>query len=231
MAALNLCDIEQKARDVVEQARAEAKRILQDAVTKAREVERLAVARGEKAGFDAGMAQGTEQGRKEAFEAETQRVQQATETVREAMMEIVNEVEGRRHEVLADAKQGLLRLSIAIAERICRAQVCRTTDHLQPLVEEVIDAAGEAHGLVLRVNPADADAVETFIGDVHALATAGETAAVRILPDEAVSRGGCLAERRTGKADARVETQIERIVNELLGVQTNEDAADTGESE
>jgi len=223
--ALNLRDIEQQARGAVEQARAEAKRILSDALARAREMERVGAARGEKAGLEAGRAEGAEAGRAEALEAETRRIQDATATVREALVDMVGEIETHRHELLAGAKQGLLHLSVAIAERICRAQIARSDEHLRPLVEEVIETAGRQGGLVLRANPADVKAIETFLGDVHAPVTAGD-AGIRLVSDETVEAGGCVAERAAGTVDGRVETQLERIVAELMGV----DAADGNES-
>jgi len=215
--ALNLRDIERQAHEAVERARAEAKRILSDAVARAREMERVAAARGEKAGFEAGRAEGAQAGRTEGLEAETRRIQETTATVREALVEMVSEIETHRHELLADARQGLLSLSVAIAERICRAQIARSDEHLRPLVDEVIETAGRQGGLVLRASPADAKAIETFLGDVHAPVTGGD-AGIRLVADETIEPGGCVAERAAGIVDARVETQLERIVAELMGV-------------
>lgn len=228
-ATLNLCDIEQKARQAVEQARTEAKRLLSEAVARVREIERVAAARGEKAGFDAGHAKGLEQGRIEAIETETQRIADATATLREALVEMIGQVEGNRHEVIAEAKHGLLGLAVAIADRICRTRVCQTNDHLRPLVEEVIDATGSQSGLVLRVNPADASAIETFLADLFATLTGDAASAVRVIADASVSRGGCIAQRPTGRTDAQVETQIKRIVAELLGTEPEGELA-TGDS-
>jgi len=219
---LNLRDVEEKARQAVERARAEAKRILTDAVSKAREIERVAAARGEKAGFDAGRVEGIEKGRLEAIDVETARIAEATATIREALMELIGQVEGGRHDVIADAKHSLLDLSVAIADRICRARVCRNDDHLRPMVEEIIEATGRQSGLVLRVSPDDVSAMEAFLGDLFATVTGDATAAVHVVADESVSRGGCIAERTTGRTDAQIETQINRIVAELLGGEAEE---------
>lgn len=219
MVALNLCDIEQKARGAVEQARAEAKRILTEAVARAREMERVATARGEKAGYQAGLPKGREDGCRQALEAETARIREATATVREALLELIHEVESQRHEVISDAKHGLLSLSVAIAERICRTRLAQSKDHLRPLVEEIIETTGRQSGLVLRVNPDDAEAVRAFLDDVYSAVTGDDTAVARVVSDAAIRLGGCVAERRSGCTDARIETQIERIVSELLGTE------------
>jgi flagellar biosynthesis/type III secretory pathway protein FliH len=217
LVALNLCDVEQKARAAVEQARAEAKRILIEALARAREMEHVAAARGEKAGYQAGLAKGREEGARQALEAETARIREATATVREALLELIQEVEAQRHEIISDAKHGLLSLSVAIAERICRTQVARSTDHLRPLVEEIIETTGKQSGLVLRVNPADAEAIKTFLADVRGVLAGDEHGLARVVVDASVAQGGCVAERHNGRTDGRLETQMTRIVSELLG--------------
>lgn len=217
LVALNLCDVEQKAREAVDRARAEAKRLLTEAVARAREMGRVASARGEKAGFDAGHAKGLEAGRAEAFEAETRRIQGATADIREALIEMIGQIEAHRHEVIADAKQGLLHLAVSIAERICRARIDRSKEHLGPMIDEIIETTGKQPGLVLRVHPADAETIETYLGDLHGPLAAGEAAPVRLAADESIEPGGCVAERTIGTVDAQIETQISRLVSELMG--------------
>lgn len=216
LAPLNMADIEQRARQVVDQARAEAKRILAEAVSRAREVERVAQARGHRDGYQAGLDEGRQAGRDEALQAETHRLQDATSTVRDALLEMLGEIEAHRHEVLADAKEGLLRLSVAMAQRICRAHVARADgQHLRALADEVIETVGRNGRIVLRVNPDDAAVVEQFLSDLHA--PLGDDATVTLQADASISRGGCRAEHVSGCVDATLETQMARIVAELFG--------------
>ena len=221
MVALNLCDVEQKARGAVEQARAEAKRILTEALARAREMERVATARGEAAGYQAGLLKGRQDGARQALEAETARIRETTATVREALLELIQEVESHRHEVISDAKHGLLSLSLAIAERICRTRLSQSKDHLRPMVEEIIEITGRRSGLVLRVNPADAEAIRAYLDDVHGAVSGDDTAVARVVSDASVRLGGCLADRPSGRTDARIETQLQRIVSELLGTEAD----------
>lgn len=215
--ALNLQDVEEKARQAVEQAKAEARRILAEAAARAKEIESLASARGERAGYEVGTKKGVEAGRAEAYEAEADRVRQETAELRAALLEILGEVEAHRHEVVAEARINLIDLAVAIAGRICRARIEVDRDHLRPLVEEVIESAVRPSGLVLRVNPADAGAIGEFLADVHGAASPDGDGAVRLVADERVEAGGCVAECRGGRIDAQVESQIKQIVSELMG--------------
>jgi flagellar assembly protein FliH len=47
---------------------------------------------------------------------------------------------------------------------------------------------------------------------VDRLATLGEST---LVPDDSISRGGCLIETRHGVIDARIESQLEQIAAEL----------------
>jgi flagellar assembly protein FliH len=231
LASLNLRDIEQEARAVVEQARQASRQMLSDAAAKAREVERLAAARGERSGYEAGLKRGTAEGRQAAMQAETERLRQETSSVRQALISALSEIEAQQHDLVAQARSDLLSLALALAERICRRRLSEDRTALEALLEEVIEITGRSHGLVLRVNPADAAAVERFLADRHmkvgpAAPEAGgaaESPVVCLECDETISRGGCIAERRGGRVDARLETQLGRLADELLG----EGAAET----
>lgn len=227
--ALNLCDVEQKAREAVDRAKAEARRILTEAVAHAREAERVARARGEKAGYDDGVKAGREAGKAQAYQDESRRIQEETAGVREALLEMLNEIEAHRHEVVSDAKQGLLRLAVAIAERVCRARIQQDGEHVRPLIEEVIETTGRQSGLLVRAHPSDVKTIEAFIGDIHQSMGGDASSPIRLVADEAIERGGCIARHVGGQVDARVETQISRIVSELMGADVAK-TCDAGES-
>ena len=216
--ALNLRDLEQVAREAVERARAKAREILTEGLARAREMERVAAARGEKAGYDAGYAKGQGDGRTEALATETERLREATGSVREALIEVLKEIETHRNDLLAESRQDLLTLAVSIAERICRVRLADGTDHVRPLLEEVIDHAGTRNKLVLRIHPDDAAAAEEFLGELHVALAGDGSSLIKLIPDEKVTRGGCIAERTNGRVDAQIETQIERVVTELIGV-------------
>ncbi|NIA20591.1 MAG: hypothetical protein GWP05_01185 [Anaerolineaceae bacterium] len=215
---LNLRDLEQVARQEIEQAKAKAREILTEALAKAREAEQVAAARGEKAGYDAGLARGRQEGRDQALKEESERLSEDTASVREALIEVLKEIQIQRNDLLAEARQDLLLLAVAIAERICRLQFSINSDHVQPLLEEVIEQAGSGSGLVLRVHPADAAAAEQFLSRLHADLVGHDSSPITLAADRKVSRGGCVAERTSGRVDAQVETQIARVARELIGV-------------
>ena len=131
--ALNLRDLEQVAREAIERAKAKAKEILTEALARAREMEQVATARGEKAGYDAGYVKGQDDGRTEALATETERLREATGSVRETLVEVLREIETQRNDLLAESRQDLVLLAVAIAERICRVQLSTGTDHIRPV--------------------------------------------------------------------------------------------------
>ncbi|MBN2583400.1 MAG: hypothetical protein JXL80_10045 [Planctomycetes bacterium] len=236
---LNLRDVEQLAGEAVERARAKAREILTEAVARAKEMEQVASARGEKAGYDAGFAKGHEAGKAEALAAETRRIQKETATLNETLLEVLRGIEGHRNDLLAEAKQDLLLLSLTMAERICRLKLSGGDEHVRPLLEEVIEHTGTQGRMIVRINPQDAEAAEKFLGGLHAALTADGVSPIKVLADEGVTRGGCVAERVNGKVDAQLETQINRIAAELIGLEcpvrpesaTSPESPQSGENE
>ena len=68
--------------------------------------------------------------------------------------------------------------------------------------------AGEA-SLKLRVHPQDAAMLE------QALAGDSDTPRYRLIPDERITRGGCMAETALGSIDATLETRWKRAIAAL----------------
>jgi flagellar biosynthesis/type III secretory pathway protein FliH len=106
-----------------------------------------------------------------------------------------------------------------MAERICRVKLAQGDEHVRPLLEEVIDHTGTRGRMVLRIHSLDAEAARAFLGTLHAALADDGTSPVTLVPDDAITRGGCVAERINGKVDAQVETQIQRLAAELIGAE------------
>ncbi len=124
---------------------------------------------------------------------------------------------------LADAKQEWLRrweqsavqLAVKIAERIVRREVAHSPQITLNLVREALELAAGTQQLKIRLHPADFSELE---GQVKRLAQEISRAAKSVVvPDEAISQGGCRLETEHGVIDQQIETQLKRIAAELSG--------------
>jgi flagellar biosynthesis/type III secretory pathway protein FliH len=83
------------------------------------------------------------------------------------------------------------------------------------LVREALELVAGRQQLKIRLHPAD---FAEFEGPVKRLAQEISRAATTVVvPDEALSRGGCRLETEHGVIDEQIETQLNRIAAELSG--------------
>jgi flagellar assembly protein FliH len=157
------------------------------------------------------------QAAEEAQQAAEQMLDSGIEKRMEALLPIVRQAAAQ----LADAKQAWLRrweqsavqLAVKIAEKVIRREVTRTGEVTLNLVREALELAAGTQQMKIRLHPADFATFESQIKRLAQEISRGAEAV--IVPDEAISRGGCRLETQHGVIDQQIETQLERIAAEL----------------
>jgi type III secretion system HrpE/YscL family protein len=115
-----------------------------------------------------------------------------------------------------DAAQSDLRaLAVRIAGKILGRELALKPEVVNDVVSQAVAHAGEPQDLVVRVNPADLEAVER--GKPRLIERVRSARAVTFRSDETVGRGGCVIETELGVVDARLSTQLEAIERALRG--------------
>jgi flagellar biosynthesis/type III secretory pathway protein FliH len=128
----------------------------------------------------------------------------------------VLEVAGEARRAVEEARPQLVALALRVAEKILRRRLDEQPDAIVPMVEEALEAARGYRGghLVVRVNPADAPALEGF--RQRLLERDGRWKSLEIAAIEGMARGGCRIETDFGTIDASVETQLAAMEQLLL---------------
>ncbi len=170
------------ARDLTVSAAADAVRIREEA---ARE------------GFERGQAEGRELGRRE----EAQRMSHG-------IRKVLDEVERHRSRLEAESERDLVRLALAIAEKIVKAEVKRGAAVAENNLRAALRRAVRGHGLEIRLHPDDAARLRRSKED-----TAGAT----LVADPAIAPGGCVVHTVAGIVDLDIKTQLDEIERGLLG--------------
>jgi flagellar assembly protein FliH len=159
--------------------------------------------------------QAIEEGKQDAAQSVEQEIARRMETalpiVRQAAAELVNTQQAwlRRWE------QSAVQLAVKIAERIVHREIARSPQITLDLVRDALEMAMGAPQIKIRLNPADFAAME---GQVKRLAQEiSQASQATIVPDEAISRGGCRLETQHGVIDQQIGTQLDRIAAELSG--------------
>jgi flagellar assembly protein FliH len=212
----SLGDIAVEAKGIVDRARGQAEQIV---VAARAEADRLR-AEARRQGHDEGVAAGTEQGRAAGRDEAIKKFEVQLARAGRTLGEALEQLNGRKGRMLAEARQDLVALSLAVAEKVVRREVRGDSSACQRTVEAAVELAGRASRLSLRVNPADVELIQSFAPQLAARLT--DAAEVAVVADETVESGGCrlTAWRETGQAgevDATLATQLDRLTKELLG--------------
>lgn len=190
---------------------AEAKRLRDAAQLRAH-------AEGYASGHAQGLAAGTEEGRKAGHElgyeagfevgqtAGREHIQQEAAHLQSAAKNCANALAS----IEAEMGQAMIALSIRIAEQVLRSTLDATPEKILDLVRDIthLDSSKEEI-LKLRLNPADLDLVDQYLQ--HDI----DVSHWRLLPDESIERGGCLAETVLGNIDATLQTRWQRVTSAL----------------
>ncbi len=217
---LDLGDLAAQAAAIIERAEREAAQVRDEARA---ERERL-IADAHEIGFKQGIEAGQEQGRRAGYEEgkiEALNAMQNQLTELDARWSMaVEEFESRRQRLIIESRTDVLRLAVGIAERITRRRVAIDATAVEAQIEAALQYVLEPTRLVVRVHQEDVEAATLALPRLLARLSASPHIDVR--PDDSLTRGDCIVETRGGEIDARIETQLERIVTSLLPQRPNE---------
>jgi flagellar assembly protein FliH len=120
----------------------------------------------------------------------------------------VEELAAVRGEIIRRTERQAVQLVLAIAERVVQRELSIDRGLLVGMARAALDRLGEHGSATIRLHPEDFTAI-------GAGALAQDTP-VRIVPDSAVTRGGCLVQSDFGFMDVSPEMQFRELARTLL---------------
>jgi len=199
--AFNLMEMSEHADQYLEQVRGQAAQILDDAREQATQIR----ARAEQEGREAAM-QAVEKMICEKLEKELG-------TLLPALREAIKGVRQAKDDWLSHWERAAVGVAGAMAECVIRRELVKTPEITLELVSEALQISAGNGQLKLYMNPGDLDALR---GQIEQLVDQlGLVVPTEFLPDPEVSQGGCRVESEFGKVDHQIESQLERIAEEL----------------
>lgn len=211
--AYNLSDFASEGAALLEAARAEAQQI----VAEARNSVQAQLDQARQTAITEGHAEGYEAGRTAALEAETKRVgaqvRDQLAKLATAMQQCLTSFDEHKRSLLAQAERGLIELALDVAARVCKQRSQHDPELIKSNLEEVLSQFAPEGDLVIRLNPDDLSAIQTWLPTLHELSD--EIQHAKLKADAGVTRGGCVLSGREGIVDATLETQLSRIAAEL----------------
>lgn len=173
-----LHEAQQRALEIVGQAQAEAARL---------------EAQARESGYGDGVALG-----KAAADAEA-------ETMIRTMRELVESARAERRDLITSAEPELVRLALAIAERVVHQHIALEHSVVVENVRQALTRLVTREVVTVRVNPAD---LEIMREHRDAIVTSTDVEHLRVVEDQRVDRGGVVIETESGTIDAKIATQL-----------------------
>lgn len=202
-------DASADAQKLIRDAQSNAVTLLEDAQRRATDIESAA----KEQGFEQGVSDG-----RNAAQAEM-------DEMLATMRGLVEMARVERHKIIETAEPEIVRLSVAIAERILSQHVASDKGAVLEMVRAAITRLVNREKVTVRVNPAD---IETMRDHRDHFMSMNDIDNLRIIEDQRVDRGGVVIETDAGTIDSKVSTQL-REVRRLLAVDDPISLAPSGE--
>ena len=231
VSPFSMRDIEEQASALVRKARLAAEQVLAAARREADELRKQAVAdgtsNGYRAGLERGMAEGrteglqrgTEQGHAAGREAGLAEVGPQLAAAHAALSAAVSQIDAARRDLDQAATAEVVKLALAVARKVTKRQAAVDPAVLAANLADAVRLAVRAADIRVIVHP---DQRQTIERELPRLKMDWPSLShVELVDDPGISPGGCrVLTRGGGEVDARIETQLDRIVAELMPTTT-----------
>ncbi|MDB4614364.1 flagellar assembly protein FliH [bacterium] len=201
-------------RQIIEQAKLEAEKIVQQAHDQAAFIEREAARQAHEVGLNQGLQSAA--GRiEELADARAQTLADAKlTTALPAIHAAAVQIRQKQDELVSSTMDSSVEICLALAEQLLHRVIEFRPQSIREFIAEPLRMAGGCNRIELRLHPDDFVAIgnrpEDFVGDLAGCRD------VRIVKDATVARGGCVITTNQGEIDAQIETQLKRIADELI---------------
>lgn len=197
-----------ETREVIDRAAAGGEALLRDAAARARDL--LALAQTQS---DAIQAAARAAGHEEGVAAGRSEIETQLGAAVAALQGVVDEARAQRQKIIETAEPELVKLAMAIAERIVHEQITVDPNVVLENVRQALTRLVGREVVTLRVHPAD---LEMIRAHRDAIAASNDVEHLRVVEDQRVDRGGVVVETDAGTIDAKISTQIREARRTLL---------------
>jgi flagellar biosynthesis/type III secretory pathway protein FliH len=148
-------------------------------------------------------------GRREAEAEAHQRYSASMQSTADRLAQAVKQLADLRPRLCKEAEADLLRLGLAIAQRILHRELNIDPTALQALVKLSLDRLGRQEEIRVRVSPSLADPVRAILAKVS-------SRPINVNADSTLEAGALIFETTRGQLDASIHSQLDEIERGLI---------------
>jgi len=201
-------DLIQEARDTAEGLRSAARQEVEAWWQARRAEDEHAAQEASKQGYDQGYHAGLQRGEEESKNAWDSRMQEARRLLEQA--------HAAKESIIAEAETFVVELSCAIAGKLLSEHLKEAPERSIKLFAQALSRRREQGVITLCVAPAQFGFVQAAKDELSLSLDA--QAELQVVPDATVDPGGCIVRSSFGSTDARIDTQLAAVREELLRI-------------
>ena len=214
LVPFSMRDIENQARAILARAREQAEALLEAAQAEADKLTKAAREQGFVEGKKDGLAKGLEEGRRTgAQQALDEHRAQLTQVVK-TLTQSAGDLDASRRALEASALADVVKLSIAIARRVTKRQGMIDPNVLTENVAEALKLVVRAADVRIALHPTQKQVLSDALPKLQMKWPALRH--VELVEDPLLAPGGCRIYTDDGEIDADLNSQLDRVVADLL---------------
>ncbi len=190
-----------RADEYLEGVRREAAKIVQQAHRDAEETHRQAEAAG-RAAAEAAIERLLDE-----------KITQQMGTLRPALESVAHQLSDARGLWLSEWETSAVHLAARMAERILRHELTHEPQAPLQLIRESLELASGSANITIHLSPDDCRHLSAASAEI--VESLKQLAPAKIIADATVTPGGCIVKTEFGEIDQRLESQLERLTQEL----------------
>ena len=202
-------ELVEEAKQIIAQAQEEAKKIIEDANNLANSQADEIRENARKEGYENGNKQGYEDGTHSLEEKFN-----AIDTFAQCQFDLKNNI-------IKSAELDIVELVIAIAEKICKKTFDSDVNVLKEITLESIKQLKDKEDITITINPELAEKIYSISDELKN--SIPNLKSIKILEDTNVSADGAIVESLLSRVDNRLKIQIDRIAEKLIETHYSED--------
>jgi flagellar assembly protein FliH len=160
-----------------------------------------------RAAYDEGLRRGKADGERKFRDS----VGETAAVLREA----AGRIEEAHRQFLDEIEPQLVKLAASIASKIIDREASISQDVIKRTVRAALEKTLGEETVSVRVNPNDLEVLKAYRAEL--LHEFEGLSRIDLVPDETIDVGGCVAQTESLRIDGRLDSQLEKILNELLG--------------
>lgn len=202
-------DYKNKADEILANAKEEKEKLLSEAEENCKRLEKEAYEKG----YEQGLNNGHEDGKKEAYDSCVPDAQKYADEIKEKADNLLKNATTDYERYLYEKKSEILELSLSIASQILKREVDNDAA-INSLVDEAVKLSKGAQNMVIKCNEAHVEELKKHIAKWKTIDNIKGD--IFVLQDDSMEKGNAKIEKSTGVIEVGIDIGLEKIKDAIL---------------